>query len=128
MLWKSQFPSDSWDAFTRAVGSVPQRTAFGEPEGRRDIALCLSRHEMPATASRAAWVLDPADPREAQAADGAPATRDGGIEALRRSRLLYDRACSTYWNRRFRCSRISRNSPTRTPSIPSDRERPWPMP
>ncbi|SPF01377.1 AAA family ATPase [Streptomyces sp. MA5143a] len=91
LLWKSQLPSDSWDAFTRAVGSVPQRAVFGALEGRRDIALCLGRHEVPDTVSRAAWVLDPTEKETAPDMDDQSSSSDRWHETLRRARLLYDR-------------------------------------
>ncbi|MDX2822351.1 helix-turn-helix transcriptional regulator [Streptomyces ipomoeae] len=91
LLWKSQLPPDSWDAFTRAVGSVPQRAIVGKAEGRRDIALCLNRHELPETASRAAWVLDPPGGETTPEGEEPLSTGDRWHETLRRSRLLYDR-------------------------------------
>ncbi|AWE49386.1 NACHT domain-containing protein [Streptomyces nigra] len=97
LLWKSQLQPEAWDAFARAVGSVPQQAASGTGEEVRDIALCLGRHEMPPTASRAAWVLESSSgPQGRTRLDRdevlPPQER---LDALRRARLLYDRDVET---------------------------------
>jgi transcriptional regulator with XRE-family HTH domain len=87
MLWKSQLSPKPWDAFTRAVGAVPV-PGPRDDEDQRDIALRLGQHDALPTVSNVAWMLNVAelDPMGAWLVAG-----KGPEEALRRSRLPYDR-------------------------------------
>ncbi|WP_159058857.1 AAA family ATPase [Streptomyces caeruleatus] len=77
-LWKSQFTPATWDAFTRAVGTVPVSR-----DGSRDLVLRLEHQDAPPTAKNITWLLNAPD-------DGLFADYTAH-DALRRSRSLHDK-------------------------------------
>ncbi|MEY9990107.1 transcriptional regulator with XRE-family HTH domain [Streptomyces sp. V4I8] len=77
-LWKSQFTPATWDAFTRAVGTVPVSR-----DDSRDVALRLEHHDAPPTSKNITWLLNAPD-------DGLFADYTAH-DALRRARSLHDK-------------------------------------
>ncbi|MGW7206928.1 NACHT domain-containing protein [Streptomyces sp. NPDC054837] len=81
-LWKSQFSTASWDAFIRTVGTTPVTRNVGRGVRLQDLALRLGADDAPPTASNTSWL--------AGAGRGSFISASGGLDALRRSRPLYD--------------------------------------